>query len=103
TSMRNLMIRKISRGKLQSEYLDSIADFERSGESQTDYRVRESQLRNLIEKEISALPEKMQKIFRLSRTEHLSHAEIAERLGISEMTVKTQVKRAIKVLRGKLG
>ena len=45
----------------------------------------------------------MREIFLLSRMENKSHKEIAAQLGISELTVKTQVKKALKILRSKLG
>ncbi|MNY70930.1 RNA polymerase sigma factor [compost metagenome] len=44
----------------------------------------------------------MGEIFKLSRTEYLSHREIASKLKLSELTVKTQVKRALKILKPKL-
>jgi RNA polymerase sigma-70 factor (ECF subfamily) len=45
----------------------------------------------------------MREVFELSRKQHLSHKEIAEQLGISEKTVKSQVNNALKILRVKLG
>lgn len=70
---------------------------------QADELLREKELQAIIEREIAALPEKMREIFRLSRYEQLSHKEIGERLGISELTAKTQVKRALRQLRMRLG
>jgi RNA polymerase sigma-70 factor (ECF subfamily) len=45
----------------------------------------------------------MREVFELSRNEQLSHREIAERLDISEQTVKKQVQNALKILKAKLG
>ncbi|MES2458363.1 MAG: sigma factor-like helix-turn-helix DNA-binding protein [Bacteroidota bacterium] len=42
-------------------------------------------------------------IFEMSRFEHLSHKEIADQLQLSEQTVRTQVKKALRILRSKLG
>ena len=53
------------------------------------------ELRNRIELSIEQLPPECRKIFVLSRTEELSHKEIASRLGISENTVKVQIYRAL--------
>jgi DNA-directed RNA polymerase specialized sigma24 family protein len=39
----------------------------------------------------------------MSRKEHLSHKEIAEKLGISAKTVDRQISNAIKILSSKLG
>lgn len=48
-----------------------------------------------IEQSIEHLPAECRKIFILSRTEELSHKEIAIKLGISENTVKVQIYRAM--------
>ncbi|HEY0177910.1 MAG TPA: sigma factor-like helix-turn-helix DNA-binding protein [Pedobacter sp.] len=45
----------------------------------------------------------MREIFELSRKSHLSHKEIAVLLDLSEQTVRTQVKKALKILRIRLG
>lgn len=52
-----------------------------------------------IETEIRALPPRMQEIFRLSREEELSIADIARRLNLSEQTVKNQLTEALRRLR----
>ncbi|MDO7743049.1 MAG: sigma-70 region 4 domain-containing protein, partial [Pedobacter sp.] len=68
-----------------------------------DHRIRERDLATIIEKEISCLPAKMREVFELSRKSHLSHKEIAILLDLSELTVRTQVKKALRILRLKLG
>ncbi|WP_298740029.1 sigma-70 family RNA polymerase sigma factor [uncultured Chitinophaga sp.] len=60
------------------------------------------ELQALIEKEVSKLPSRMQEIFRLSREDDYSIAEIARRLNISEQTVKNQLTEALKRLRTSL-
>jgi RNA polymerase sigma-70 factor (ECF subfamily) len=52
-----------------------------------------------IESEIRQLPPRMQQIFRLSREEDLSIADIAAQLEISEQTVKNQLTEALRRLR----
>lgn len=102
-AMRNRILRQINLNRHHKTYLESLADHVSSGVNVTDYLVREKQLKAVIEKEIAALPEKMREIFELSRKSHLTHAEIALQLGLSELTVKTQVKNALRILRTKLG
>jgi RNA polymerase sigma-70 factor (ECF subfamily) len=56
----------------------------------------------LLDKEIAALPDRCQVIFKLSRFEHLSYAEIAKTLDISPKTVENQIGKALKILRKNL-
>jgi len=102
-AVRNAILRKISEENRAKSYTESLQKFADQGENITDHRIRENQLREIIEKEIGQLPEKMQQIFQMSRTRQMTHAEIAAELGLSEHTVRTQIKRALKVLRQKLG
>ena len=89
--------------KTADKYIDSLQHFLDENRYSTDHLIREKQLFEIIEREIAALPPKMRVVFELSRKDHLSHKEIAEQLGISEETVKSQVKNALKILRVKLG
>ena len=103
TSVRNTIITLINRNKLKNYYHNSLAEFVNKGEYVTDNTVLERELAKKIEKEIAALPEKMRLVFELSRKSNLSYSEIAEKLGISEGTVKKQIHNAIKTLRFKMG
>lgn len=103
TAVRNGVFNFIAHQKVASRYISELPGKVEPSECITDHLARERQLAALIEKEIAELPEKMREIFLLSRVEGLSHKEIAARLGISELTVKTQVKNALRILRGKLG
>ena len=60
------------------------------------------ELNELIEGEVSRLPTKMQQVFRMSREEDLSIADIAHKLNVSEQTVKNQLTEALKRLRASL-
>ncbi|MNL44326.1 RNA polymerase sigma factor [compost metagenome] len=62
----------------------------------------ERELTRLLQQEIDKLPAKMRQVFEMSRNQHLSHAEIAQQLGISDQTVKKQVNNALKILRSKV-
>lgn len=52
-----------------------------------------------MEGSIEQLPEQCKIIFKLSRFEQLKYREIAQKLSISENTVDTQIRRALKKLR----
>lgn len=103
TCVRNVFLNQVARNGVQSKYLASLKDFSLSSQVITDHLIREKQLTEIINHEIADLPPKMGEVFKLSRNEHLSHKEIAEKLGISEQTVSKQVTNALKILRVKLG
>jgi RNA polymerase sigma-70 factor (ECF subfamily) len=103
TSVRNRIFDRLERGKLMDRYASSLEKHLETAESTTDHLIRERQLKELIEREVTALPEQMRVIFELSRKENLSYKQIAEALGISEGAVRGQLTRALKQLREKLG
>lgn len=103
TSVQHIIIDQFVHSKVKDKYFASILSFAAQSHEATDYRTRENQLADIIEKEIAGLPPKMREIFELSRKHHLSHKEIAERLNIAEQTVSKQVSNALKILRIKLG
>lgn len=93
----------IARRETESRYISSLKNFVEQDSYITDHLVREKEFQTMIDKEIDALPTRMREIFLLSRKQHLSHKEIADKLGLSEQTVKKQVNNSLKVLRTKLG
>jgi RNA polymerase sigma-70 factor (family 1) len=103
TSVRNHILNLFAKKQVQDKYINSIQQFSHHKTALTDYRVRESMLRDVIEKEIAELPPRMREVFELSRKQHLSHKEIAVIMGTTEQTVKKQVSNALKHLRTKLG
>jgi RNA polymerase sigma-70 factor (family 1) len=101
--VRNRVLNLIAHKQVENKYIDSLQTFIQKGDHIADHLVRERQLAVIIEKEISSLPAKMREVFELSRKLHMSHREIAIQLNVSEQTVKTQVRNALRILRVKLG
>lgn len=103
TSVRNRVLNLHRNQKVRGVYAASLQQFAEKGELITDHLVREKELMELIEREIAALPQQMRLIFEMSRKQELSHNEIAEQLNLSPLTVRTQVRNALRILRVKLG
>lgn len=99
---RNRILNHIEHQTVVSRYADDFTRFSSTYNAPTDERIREKQLLAIIDKEIAALPPKMKEVFLLSRRAHLSHKEIAQKLDISENTVKNHIKSALKILRTRL-
>lgn len=103
TAVRNKALDLFSHKKVEAKYLTSLQNFIDDAGIQTDFLIRENDLKNLIEKEIQSLPPRMKEVFQLSRKGRLTHKEIANLLDISEQTVSTQIKKALRILRVRLG
>ena len=71
-----------------------------SNESTKD-EVLFNELVNFLESQIERLPERQREIFKLSRFTDLTYKQIAEQLNITENTVDTQIRRALKFIKDK--
>ena len=92
------------KGELKILYMDSLPDAAgkvavNEGEFNLNYR----ELQDSVDSHLQELPQRCREIFLLSRKEHLSIAEIAQRLGISKRTVENQLTNALQHLRHALG
>lgn len=96
---RNLAFKRFRENLKKEVISERLVEF--YGDTQVDMGqvIELKDLADLIDAEIGRLPEKMREVFVLSRKEHLSYQEIAERLEISDETVKKQISRALKYLR----
>ncbi|MND50656.1 ECF RNA polymerase sigma factor SigW [compost metagenome] len=101
-SARNRVFNLIQRNKVKNDYLASVAQFISEAGTETMERLDEKDLINAIESEIQNLPPKMREIFELSRKANLTHKEIAEKLNISDQTVRKQVQNALRILKPKV-
>lgn len=65
--------------------------------------VETGQQLDILNQFIAELPPQCRRVFLLHKDQHLSHAEIAERLQISPRTVEAQIRKALKTLRTRMG
>jgi len=102
-AVRNNIFKLIARQNVATDYIAAAQITIDQTNCITDHLVREKQLAEIIENEINALPERMREVFELSRKANLTHREIAQRLDLSEQTVKKHIHHALKILRVRLG
>jgi RNA polymerase sigma-70 factor (family 1) len=104
SSARYMGIRYITRHLTRSNYLKRLADhFDGTELPSIEAGLYVQELEQKINAAVADMPEKMREVFQLSRKHHLSHREIAQRLQISEETVKKQVYYALKLIRSRIG
>ncbi len=97
-SIRNAVLNDRRRVQQQEKNLDDFVRYVSERSPAADAGLLSTEIQQAIEAEIAALPERMRQVFLLRRDEELSYTEIAERLDISKLTVKTQMNNAIQRL-----
>lgn len=84
--------------KFNTYYLDAHPD----GINEIEEKLQEKELLEILQQKIDSMPRKMQKIFKMSREENLSHKEISEKLNITTKTVRQQIYNALLLLKSNL-
>ncbi len=102
-AVHNTSINFLERNKISNKLTDSLNNSDYKFLAwDSDYplgQLYEKEIMNILEHGINALPDACQQIFILSRNENMKYIEIADKLGISINTVKTQMKIALARLR----
>jgi len=101
-SVHNSCLNRIKHLKVKSVHRETAKSDEQVFNEDASDNLVSQELQHQIEVAINALPPKCGMVFRLSRFENLSYAEIAEQMGISVKTVENQMIKALKVLRVEL-
>lgn len=94
--------RVISHYAFSAAEIKKLSFFDVLDSQETTDRLETKELTANIAAAVSQLPTRMQQIFRMSREEDLSIAEIARKLNISEQTVKNQLTDALRRVRNSL-
>jgi RNA polymerase sigma-70 factor (ECF subfamily) len=100
TAVRYQLYSKAKSPKLSLVYK---ADYDEADDSTVlnsgEAHIREIELQKELDKYLSQLPKRCYEIFYLSRVEHLSNQDIADRLGVSKKTIENQLTIALKHVR----
>lgn len=100
TAMRYQLYSRAKTAKLSLVYKADLIENDNLSELNTgETRLQDFELKNELDKYLNQLPERCHEIFNLSRIEHLSNQDIADRLGISKKTVENQLTIALRHLR----
>src|SRR5690606_27503828 len=92
--------KELQRNPLKAEHLQYLETVPST--IATDDELIYSQTKGLITSSVEELPSRCKEIFKMSREQQLSNAEIAIQLNISKRTVETQISNALKSLKLRL-
>lgn len=98
----NACLNRIKQTKTRAEH--NVSYVYEKGEyiNDVEQSVYHSELEKSITEAIEKLPPKCREVFKMSRLEQLSYAEIALKLNISTNTVENHIAKALKILRNNL-
>lgn len=94
--LRYQLLSNLRQTKNRQQHLENLAVFLNTGTAEADEGIREKELQTIIQYIVGNMPVRMREIFILSREHELSYKEIADRLQISEHTVRKQISRGLR-------
>jgi RNA polymerase sigma-70 factor (family 1) len=100
--IRHRIIDKIRKNITREEYASIAQSLTAVYPHSIDKHVEAKELEQTIGKLLNQLPPRVKEIYKLSREQGLSNHEIAEKLNLSEQTIKNQLSTALKHLRKSL-
>jgi len=99
---RNRVLNSIKKEKFKARYLNSDKIVVPEACEATMQYVEMRDMKAVIDREIAALPPRMQQVFRMSRYQNMTYKQIGEQLGTSDETIKKQIGAALKIMRHRL-
>jgi RNA polymerase sigma-70 factor (family 1) len=97
--IRHRIIDKIRKNITREQYALMVQALTASFEESSDRQLEAKELKQIVEQSLDELSPRVREIYRMSRESGLRNREIAEKLNLSEQTVKNQLSMAIKHLR----
>lgn len=103
TSLRNKIFNHLEKNNTRLHKLLNRPFNAVESEAQAYINCTTKEIQQFIHYQVNEMPEKMRRIYLLSREENLTVSEIASLLSLSNQTVKNQLHNALKRLRDNLG
>lgn len=100
TSVKYSVIKYIEKNITRRDYLVLLTEMlvhYQPPDAESQLQIKE--LQTVIQSAVDQMPQKMREVYQLSRKHYLSHKEIAERLGISDETVKKHIQHALQIIK----
>ncbi|MEP6927027.1 MAG: RNA polymerase sigma-70 factor [Ginsengibacter sp.] len=95
TVAKNNLINRLKKIACEWKALSNLKLLTQQFVNNSSSKIEEAQYNELLHKAIITLPQQQQKVFCLARNEHLTYIQIGEKMGISPLTVKKHMSRAL--------
>lgn len=95
TVAKNNLINRLKKIANEWKALSSLKLITQQCVNTASTKIEEAQYNELLQKAILSLPQQQQTVFCLARHEHLTYIQIGEKMGISPLTVKKHMSRAL--------
>jgi len=95
TVAKNNVLNKLRKLANEWKAIDVLSHSILQSESNTDHKLNEGEFNRNVASAVATLPEQQKTVFMLSRFEKLTYIQIGVKMGISPLTVKTHLSRAL--------
>ena len=92
----NYIEKNITRRDYMALFADMLVNYQ---PSEAELQIQLKELQRVVQSAVDQMPGKMREAYELSRLHHLSHKEIAQRMGISDETVKKHIQHALQLIK----
>lgn len=96
---RNACLKMLHKHKMEIKANQALISSWTEEHNETEEEILLNDSNNILKEGISLLPQQQRKVYLLCRDEGLKYAQVAERLSLSPLTVKTHMQQALRFLR----
>ena len=99
TVARNHIYNELRKKSCEQSFVEHLEEYFIEISSIPEQQLFLKEAQSLIDEAVSQLPMQQRTVYELSRKDGLDHAQIADKLGISKLTVKSHMNKALHMIR----
>jgi RNA polymerase sigma-70 factor (ECF subfamily) len=99
TTAKNHIFNQFRKRSLEQSYIEHLEQYCIDYSALPEQKILVQETQKIIEKLVAELPEQQRTVYELNHNEGLDYSEIASRLGISRLTAKSHMVKALRTIR----